>query len=128
VTNMDYMFLNVEISVENYDNLLISWVQLNLQNNVEFYGGSSRYNIGTAANSRQQIIDDFGWSITDGGVNSIPITSFTTNTTTIPEGCWVKFTDSSTEGDIPFSYEWDFGDGSVNSTLINPVHQYTSIG
>jgi len=48
--------------------------------------------------------------------------------TIIQEGNWVEFTDSSTGGDTPLNYEWDFGDGSVNSTLINPVHQYTSFG
>ena len=39
----------------------------------------------------------------------------------------VSFTNNST-GTGPFSYEWDFGDGSEVSTKANPVHTYTDSG
>lgn len=37
----------------------------------------------------------------------------------------VQFNDYST-GTGPFTYQWNFGDGSANSTLKNPAHTYTS--
>jgi len=66
VTDMTWMFKGVNLSTNNYNNLLIGWSQLNLQNDVLFTGGYSQYSNGSAADARQQIIDNFGWSITDG--------------------------------------------------------------
>ncbi len=57
----------------------------------------------------------------------IPVTNFTANETfgVIPMA--VQFTDLSTGGG-PLSYQWDFGDGTPNSTEQNPVHTYTAMG
>ncbi|MHA1674718.1 MAG: BspA family leucine-rich repeat surface protein [Promethearchaeota archaeon] len=128
VTDMEGIFYGVTLSIDNYDNLLIGWSKLNLQNNVDFDGGNSRYSSGTAAIARQQIINDFGWSISDGGFNSLPKARFTANFTTILAREWVEFTDTTTGGDLPLSYQWNFGDGSINSTLTDPMHQYTTAG
>jgi surface protein len=128
VTAMYRMFHDAALSGNNYDNLLISWAQLNLQPDVSFDGGNSRYSSGPAADARQQIIDNFGWRINDDGVISILEANFTANTTTFPSGCWVQFTDTSSGGDALISYQWDFGDGSVNSSLSHPVHQYNNVG
>ena len=67
VTDMTDMFSGVTLSTINYSNILISWSQLTLQNSVTFSGGSSKYYTGTAATARQSIIDDYSWTITDGG-------------------------------------------------------------
>ncbi len=72
VTYMGYMFKGINLSTDNYNSLLIGWSQLNLQNNVSFSGGDSQYSSGPAADARQLIIDNFGWSITDGGMGKIP--------------------------------------------------------
>ncbi len=53
------------LSTENYDRLLEAWGGLPLQNGVRLDMGTSRYCEGEAA--RQGIIDDFAWTITDGG-------------------------------------------------------------
>jgi surface protein len=69
VQYMADMFKGVTLSIENYDSLLNSWSQLSLQNDVTFHGGNSIYSKDTIAN-RQNIIDTFGWTITDGGLDA----------------------------------------------------------
>jgi len=39
----------------------------------------------------------------------------------------VNFTDTST-GTTPLTYAWDFGDGTVDSTIKDPSHEYTMAG
>ncbi|MFX0102387.1 MAG: PKD domain-containing protein [Candidatus Hodarchaeota archaeon] len=59
---------------------------------------------------------------------SSPSVNFTANTTKIVQGDWVQFDFNGVSGNIPCSFEWDFGDISANSTERNPMHQYTTIG
>lgn len=58
----------------------------------------------------------------------IPKATFTANSTTIFEGEWVQFTFTGSPGDLPIDGQWNFGDGSANSTVENPTHQYTTAG
>jgi len=68
ITNMNNMFYDITLSTANYDALLIGWEAQNVQNNVSFNGGLSKYTLGSAAAAaRQRLIDDHNWSITDGG-------------------------------------------------------------
>ncbi len=60
------MFSGVTLSTPNYDSLLIGWSSLPLQNNVDFHGGNSQYSL-DAVDERQYLINNFSWSITDGG-------------------------------------------------------------
>lgn len=66
VTDMSYMFYGIALSTENYSNLLYSWSALNLQENVTFDGGNSKYSPNVSGN-RESIISDYHWVITDGG-------------------------------------------------------------
>ena len=68
VIDMGGMFLNSEISTDNYDNILIGWSQQALQRNVRLAAGGS-INYCSAADARQSIIDTYGWTITDGGLD-----------------------------------------------------------
>ncbi|MFX0099975.1 MAG: BspA family leucine-rich repeat surface protein [Candidatus Hodarchaeota archaeon] len=68
VTGMSDMFSSATLSTAHYDNLLMGWSQLILQNNVDFHGGSSKYSAGAAATARQSIIDNYNWTIYDGGL------------------------------------------------------------
>ncbi|MEM9678733.1 MAG: BspA family leucine-rich repeat surface protein, partial [Bacteroidota bacterium] len=67
------MFNNTGLSTENYDSTLIGWATLDtgetrIPTNVIFNGGSSLYC--DAASERQELIDTYGWGITDGGLAS----------------------------------------------------------
>ena len=67
VKNMVEMFSGVTLSTANYDATLIAWSNLpSLQSDVVFDGGNSLYSAAAAA-ARQKIIDDYNWTITDGG-------------------------------------------------------------
>ncbi len=59
------MFFGEELSIANYDSLLIGWNTRILNSNVPFHGGSSKYCAGEAA--RANMIASDGWGITDGG-------------------------------------------------------------
>ncbi len=63
---MDNMFYGVTLSTPNYNNLLLGWSELTLQYDVSFHAGNSKYS-SAAADARQAIITNFGWTITDGG-------------------------------------------------------------
>jgi len=65
--NMQKMFANVALFAPKYDSLLIGWASQQLSSNVIFDGGNSHYVASSAAVARQQIIDTFGWSISDAG-------------------------------------------------------------
>ncbi|MCG8699846.1 MAG: BspA family leucine-rich repeat surface protein, partial [Bacteroidales bacterium] len=67
VMYMTNMFKYVSLSQTNYDNLLISWAAQSPQEGVTFSGGNSKYCQGTT--SRNVLIDDYGWVITDNGEN-----------------------------------------------------------
>jgi len=67
VTNMRWMFENSGISTDNYDNILIGWSQQALQPDVLF--GAENSNFCNGAGARQSIIDTYGWTITDGGLD-----------------------------------------------------------
>jgi outer membrane protein assembly factor BamB len=55
-----------------------------------------------------------------------PAASFTATPISGPAPLTVQFTDHSTNN--PMSWNWNFGDGTPNSTLEDPNHVYQSIG
>jgi surface protein len=66
---MSNMFYDAGLSVGNYNSLLISWAGENVQNNVQFNAGSSRYT-SAAVSSRSHLTGVHSWTITDGGLIS----------------------------------------------------------
>ena len=74
VTSMQDMFGGAEffgpdskLSRNNYDSTLNGWAAQSLQSDVIFGAGDSVYC--GAATSRQDIIDNYNWTITDGGLD-----------------------------------------------------------
>lgn len=95
VVSMPNMFAGVTLGTGSYSSLLIGWSQLTLQNNINFNAGNSKYRIGDAAAARQSIIDNFGWTIVDGG----PVDHYTIAASAQPaEG-------GTVEGDGEFDFD-----------------------
>jgi PKD repeat protein len=55
-----------------------------------------------------------------------PVANFASNVTSGNAPLSVAFTDSSTG--TPTAWNWNFGDGTANSTVKNPAHKYSSAG
>jgi len=86
VTDMSYMFEGAQLSIANYDDLLIGWSTISsnetpLQQNVPFSGGNSFYCNGETA--RNSIISTYGWTITDAGLNCAGLDTETFDTSNL---------------------------------------------
>jgi PKD repeat protein len=57
-----------------------------------------------------------------------PTANFTANATTTGINQDLQFTYTGLGGDNPLSFDWNFGDGTGNSTDRNPVHSFTTLG
>jgi hypothetical protein len=66
-TNMFGMFENSNLSVENLTASYENWSQLNLQQNVSFSAGTTKYNTSGQA-GRDILVNTYNWTITDGGL------------------------------------------------------------
>jgi hypothetical protein len=64
---MENMLDNSGLSTDNYDNILIGWSEQELQPDVHF--GAQNINYCNGADAKQSLIDTFGWTITDGGLD-----------------------------------------------------------
>ena len=71
-TNMGRMFDNSGLSTDNYDALLNSWSQQDVQSDITL--GAAGINYCNGADARQSLIDNYGWIITDAGNGCTPIT------------------------------------------------------
>ena len=129
LTNMANMFQNAGLSTDNYDSTLMGWATLDtgetqIPLNIIFDGGNSQFCAG--ANARQDLIDAFGWTITDGGENCPTNNAFITawQTTSASESITIPtFT-----GEI-YDYTVDWGDGTVeNGFTGDATHNYAVAG
>jgi len=66
VTDMGYMFEDSALSVENLTACYENWSQLNLQQNVSFSAGNTKYNASGQA-GRDILVNTYNWTIEDGG-------------------------------------------------------------
>jgi surface protein len=65
VTGMTFMFRNSNLSVENLTACYENWSQLQLQQNVSFSAGSTKYNSSGQA-GRDILVNTYNWTIEDG--------------------------------------------------------------
>ncbi|MDT0540920.1 BspA family leucine-rich repeat surface protein [Croceitalea sp. P059] len=114
VTDMSRMFQSSGLSNENYDKTLIGWsLLLSLQNGVQLDAPSNQYC--SSQEARQSIIDNYGWTINDGGkaigCEETECTSFTnialnkmaTQSSTYGDGVASIAVDGNTFGDSPWT-------------------------
>jgi surface protein len=66
VTDMRYMFNNSNLSEENLTLIYENWSQLQLQQNMEFTAGTTKYNSSGQA-GRDILVNTYNWTIEDGG-------------------------------------------------------------
>jgi surface protein len=67
VTIMSSMFRDSNLSVENLTASYENWSQLNLQQNVSFSAGNTKYNASGQA-GRDILVNTYNWTIEDGGL------------------------------------------------------------
>lgn len=68
VGSMEDMFLGHQIAPAIYENMLTKWSELDLQSNVTFHAGiNTTYGTVQAKNAKKKIIDNYTWTIIDGG-------------------------------------------------------------
>ena len=67
VEKFNAFLIGSNMSTYHYDKLLISWNKLTLQRGATFDAGLTRYHARAQA-SRDSILTDYGWTITDGGI------------------------------------------------------------
>ena len=65
LNNANNMFLASGLSTDNLTAIYTNWSQLNLQQNVEFSAGSTKYNSSGQA-GRDILVNTYNWIITDG--------------------------------------------------------------
>ncbi len=128
VVRMNMMFENVSLSIENYDALLTGWNSLaSLQPNVVFDGGNSQYCLAEA--DRQNIIDTYGWTITDDGLNcpQLPfVTTWKTNNSGTSANNQITIPTFSGE---TYNYSVNWGDGSSDTGVSGDItHTYLNSG
>lgn len=63
---LDSMFDGVTLATDNYDALLKSWSTQLVHSNMYFSGGSSKYSL-ASKEARDKLINEFDWTISDGG-------------------------------------------------------------
>ncbi|APQ18984.1 BspA family leucine-rich repeat surface protein [Maribacter hydrothermalis] len=128
VENMDAMFNGSGISIANYDRLLNAWSTLpSLVNNVNL--GAADTNFCNSTEARQNLIDTYGWQITDAG-NDCSGTYFITTWKTDNPG--ISADNQITIPTFPsetYDYSVNWGDGNIESNFIgDATHTYLTPG
>jgi len=109
VTFFNSFAIGVSIPTADYDDILIAWEAQVPQSNMSVHFGSSQYTAGGAAEAaRTNLINTYGWTITDGG--GIPTFISTWQTTTPSETVTLPLIAT---GNYNFTVDW--GDGSSDT-------------
>ena len=127
VADMTAILSGVTLSTKNYDSLLKGWGSLpNLQNNIVFDGGNSKY-CGSVS-ERQTMIDTYGWTISDAGANTEChfVTTWKTDNPGATSDDRIRI--PTAPGEI-YNYSVDWGDGNTDTGITgNITHQYAVPG
>ncbi len=136
INGMSLMFTDTAMSTENYDATLIGWATdssgtLNdgiddIPSNIILSGDAFYCN---SATERQDLIDNFNWSITDGGVDPFCIANeseffiTTWQTTGLDESITIPTTGTG------YNYSVDWGDNTFEYNITSDAtHTYATAG
>ncbi|MDG1572005.1 BspA family leucine-rich repeat surface protein [Robiginitalea sp. M366] len=126
VLDLTGMFQLAALSTENYDATLTGWAGKTVNNGLVFDAGNSTFC--GAYKARQTLIDNFGWTINDGGV--APGCAFVTTWKTDNPG--VSGSDQVALPTAPgalYDYRVDWGDGTISNSVTGSItHTYASPG
>jgi len=128
VQNMEGMFDGSGISIANYDKLLKTLSSLPIvPNNVKL--GAANTNFCNSMEARQELINTYGWEITDAG-NDCSSTYFITTWKTDNPGVSEdnQITIPTFPGEI-YDYTVDWGDGTMDTNITGDItHTYAEPG
>ncbi len=117
-------------SINNPDNITsYTWdfgdgTQSTLQNPQHLYSNAGNYNVSLTVQSNNSCSQILNFSIL---INPVPIAVYTT--ANVCQYNAAVFTNTSTVSSGAINtYDWNFGDGSMNSSVINPTHNYNLDG
>lgn len=129
VLDMSNAFDDSDLSRENYDAILIAWSQLpGLKTGVTLGANDAIYC--TAENERATLINDYGWTINDYGIdceNEVPfVTTWKTDNPGPSNDNQITIPTSAT--DI-YDYRVDWGDGTFDEEVTGDItHTYAQPG
>ncbi|MFC0875338.1 BspA family leucine-rich repeat surface protein [Saccharicrinis sp. FJH2] len=112
VTDMTDIFNGCKLSTDNYTVMLVTWSELSLQNGVVFNAGNSMFD-SKGDTARQTIIDNYAWTIIDGGLEDMDSDGFSDNYDNCPE------TNNPDQADIDGDGKGDVCDDSDEDGIID---------
>ncbi|MGB0523329.1 MAG: BspA family leucine-rich repeat surface protein [Flammeovirgaceae bacterium] len=122
VEDMTGMFENVGLSIANYDSTLVGWGRQPVKNDVVLGATGLMYCIGAA--ERQNLTDDFNWTI-NGDTRNCEDREFVTTWTTTSANESITIPTTGTG----YNYAVDWGDGEIESGYAgDATYTFTSPG
>ncbi|WP_162182443.1 BspA family leucine-rich repeat surface protein [Lacinutrix jangbogonensis] len=129
--SMTSMFLDMAMSLTNYDNTLIGWntlsgIEIAIPTGITFSGGNSNFCLGEAA--RTNLDTTHSWTITDGGkdCSSAFITTWKTDNEGVTNDNSIRIL---TNGVDSYNFNINWGDGTNNSNVTGTItHTYATAG
>src|SRR5690554_4368547 len=123
VANFTDMFNGANLSVDNYNNLLIGWAGKAVRTGRNFNAGNSMYSA-IASSAKNTLTNTYGWTITDGGliVDDAMVLIFDTN---LSPGTTIAL---PLQGAVDVTVSW--GDSNIDNfnTAGNKTHTYDTDG
>ncbi len=126
VLNMEQFFNGVSLSEENYENILIGWSVLTVQNEVTFDAGNASTNC-FGEEGKEILLTTFMWNIIDGGLDCSDefITLWKTDNPGVSANDAITIPTTGTG----YDYSVDWGDNSMDGNLLaDGSHTYAIPG
>jgi len=120
----DLSSINAPDNITSYTWDFGDGTQSALQNPQHLYATAGNYNVSLTIQSNNSCSQVLNFSIL---INPVPVAGFTTSNVCQYDAAIFTNTSTITSGTIN-TYDWNFDDGSTNSSAINPTHNYNSDG